>query len=95
MDTTDAPQLIEHINKSLHFTPYDIKWIPCSAKFVVVGIHPKATGAIQVFELNHGELNVVDEATKPSGIKCATFGASALENRHIATGDFNGQMNIW
>jgi hypothetical protein len=22
MDTTDAPQLIEHINKSLSFTPY-------------------------------------------------------------------------
>ena len=28
MDTTDAPQIIEHANKSLNFTPYDVKWVP-------------------------------------------------------------------
>jgi hypothetical protein len=48
MDSTDAPQIIEHMNKSLTFTPYETRWIPCSARFIVLGIHPKATGAMQV-----------------------------------------------
>ena len=68
MDTTDAPQIIEHINKSVTFTPYDTKWIPCSAKFVAMGIYPKATGALQVYEMNHGELNLVTEVRREEGI---------------------------
>lgn len=44
MDTTDAPQMIEHIHKSLTFTPYDTRWIPCSARFVVMGMYPRAKG---------------------------------------------------
>jgi hypothetical protein len=35
MDTTDAPQLIEHINKSINFTPYETRWIPCSVKIKI------------------------------------------------------------
>jgi len=42
MDTTDAPQIIEHVQKSINFTPYDVKWIPCSSKFVTMGILPNA-----------------------------------------------------
>jgi hypothetical protein len=47
MDTTDAPQIIEHINKQINFTPYDNKWIPFSKRFVSMGIHPNAKGALQ------------------------------------------------
>lgn len=32
---------------------------------------------------------------KPQGFKCGTFGASSLEQRHIATGDFKGKLEIW
>ena len=39
------PQIIVHIEKSLNYTVFDAKWIPCSAKFVVVGSHPRDTGA--------------------------------------------------
>ena len=35
MDTTDAPQIIEHVHESLTFTPYDTKWIPLSARPVI------------------------------------------------------------
>ena len=48
MDTTDAPQIIEHINKSVTFSPYVTRWIPCSARFVALGQFPKATGAMKV-----------------------------------------------
>ena len=48
-----------------------------------------------MFELNAGEANVVQESVKPKGIKCGTFGASGLEDRHLATGDYDGLLNIW
>ena len=51
MDTTDAPQIIEHTNKSISYTPYDNKWIPFSAKFVSLGIHANATGALNIYQL--------------------------------------------
>jgi hypothetical protein len=58
MDSTDAPQLIEHINRSLTYTPNDTKWIPCSARFVSMGVPPKNTGMIEVYEINQGEVKV-------------------------------------
>jgi len=70
MDTTDAPQIIEHIHKSISFTPYDTRWIPCSARFVAMGIHPNAHGAIQMYQLNKGDLEIVKDYQTPSGVKC-------------------------
>ncbi|RHY89876.1 hypothetical protein DYB37_001599 [Aphanomyces astaci] len=95
MDTTDAPQVIEHITKSVNYTPYDARWIPCSARFVSMGIHPRATGAINVFALQQGELKVVHELEKQHGVKCGTFGASSLDARHLAVGDYAGIMSIY
>eukprot|EP00638_Chattonella_subsalsa_P009882 CAMPEP_0117747132 /NCGR_PEP_ID=MMETSP0947-20121206/8332_1 /TAXON_ID=44440 /ORGANISM="Chattonella subsalsa, Strain CCMP2191" /LENGTH=321 /DNA_ID=CAMNT_0005564533 /DNA_START=163 /DNA_END=1128 /DNA_ORIENTATION=+ len=60
-----------------------------------MGITPKAKGIMQVFEMNRGDLNLVHETEKSKGIKCGTFGASSLEERHIATGDYVGMLNIW
>jgi WD40 repeat protein len=117
MDTTDAPQIIEHVNKSLPFTPYDTKWVPCSARFVCMGIHPNAKGdtagllllmahcliscllrclgALHVYQLNHGDVELVTEGTVGSGIKCGTFGASSIEERNLATGDHAGRLVIY
>lgn len=37
METTNAPQIIDHLYKSINYTPYDVKWIPETSKFVVCG----------------------------------------------------------
>jgi len=95
MDSTDAPQIIELVNKSLPFTPYDAKWVPCSARVVTMGITPKAKGALSVYEVNGGDVKLVKETQTLHGIKCGTFGASDLGSRQIATGDFGGLVNIW
>ena len=63
MDTLNAPQIIEHINHSLTYTPFDVKWIPCSAKFVVVGQTPRANGIIQIFQMNEGKLELANEVS--------------------------------
>jgi len=95
MDTTDAPQIIEHINRPLNFTPYDTKWVPCSARFVAMGIFPNAKGAIQVCQLNKGNVDVLEDSQKPNGIKCGTFASSSIEKRHLATGDHVGKLAIY
>ena len=33
------------------------------------------------------------EKAKP--IKCGTFGATSLQQRYLATGDFAGNLHIW
>lgn len=95
MDTTDAPQIIEHIHKPINFTPYDTRWVPFSARFVAMGIHANAKGALNVYQLNNGDLETLVEAKTANGVKCGTFGASSIEERHIATGDHAGKLVIY
>eukprot|EP00163_Fabomonas_tropica_P034402 TRINITY_DN94_c0_g1_i15.p1 TRINITY_DN94_c0_g1~~TRINITY_DN94_c0_g1_i15.p1 ORF type:complete len:355 (-),score=68.34 TRINITY_DN94_c0_g1_i15:694-1758(-) len=89
------PQIIEHIAKPLSLTIYDVKWIPYTAKFVLVGAHARGTGAIQIYEMEHGTLECVKETEKPNSFKCGHFGASLTDEQHLATGDFKGRLNIW
>uniref|UniRef100_H2YR18 Rae1 protein homolog n=1 Tax=Ciona savignyi TaxID=51511 RepID=H2YR18_CIOSA len=74
---------------------YDCKWIPRSARFVTLGSHPRGTGSINVFEINHRELQVVKEFECPTSLKCGTFAASSLQSRNLATGDFKGKLSVW
>ncbi|CAM4725011.1 unnamed protein product [Leuciscus chuanchicus] len=91
----EKPQIIAHIQKSLNYTVFESRWIPCSAKFVCMGNFARGTGVMQIYEIQHGELKLVKEIEKPKPIKCGTFGASSLQHRHLATGDFDGNLNVW
>jgi WD40 repeat protein len=95
MDCTSAPQVIEHVKENLNFTPFETRWVPQSSRFVVLGQMPRATGAIRVCQLSKGKCEKLVEVEKPKGFKCGTFGASAIEDRHLATGDYVGNVNIW
>jgi WD repeat-containing protein 92 len=95
MDTTDAPQIIEHVHKAVAYTPYDTRWVPFSARFVSMGILPNSKGALNVFQLNNGELEPLLEGKTANGIKCGTFSASSVEERFIATGDHAGKLVVY
>jgi WD repeat-containing protein 92 len=56
---------------------------------------PRATGGIQVHELERGKLKKIKSVEKPKGFKCGTFHASSIEERHLATGDYDGRLQIW
>ncbi|MGH0131332.1 UNVERIFIED_CONTAM: hypothetical protein FKN15_056377 [Acipenser sinensis] len=90
----EKPQIIAHIQKGLNYTIFDSKWIPCSAKFVCMGNFARGTGVIQVYEVQHGEVQLIKEIEKAKPFKCGTFGATSLQQRHLATGDFGGNLNI-
>jgi WD repeat-containing protein 92 len=95
MDSLNAPQIMEHVSHSLTYTPFDCKWIPCSAKFVVAGQTPRAKGILQVYQMNQGKLDLVSEINKEYGFKCCTFGASSFTNRELAVGDYEGYLSIF
>lgn len=61
MEQFEKPQIISHAEKNLNYTVFGVKWMPCSAKVVVLGSHPRDTGALQLYELSKGQLNLILE----------------------------------
>lgn len=88
MEKLSKPQIICHIEKSVDYSLFDTKWIPCSAKFVVMGSRPRGTGIIQIYEVSSGELKHIKDIERSNPVKCGTFNASSLRDRHLAVGDF-------
>ena len=77
-------------------TLFDVKWIPSSARFVVLGSHVKGHGLIQIHSLtSEAKIEKNVETQRPDPIKCGTFGATSFEDRTLATGDFVGNMALW
>lgn len=92
MDSTEAPQILEHANKTLNFTPFDVRWIPASARFVLLGQSPGAKGIFKVMQLEKGDLKEFANFDKEFGIKDATFKASSIAMRDVACVDFKGRL---
>lgn len=90
----DKPYIVAHIEKSVDHTIFDTRWIPCSAKFIVLGNQSTGAGTIKVFELNSGQLDLVRQREQKSALKCGSFGASTLRQAHLAAGSFDGRMQI-
>uniref|UniRef100_A0A0A9XW18 Dynein axonemal assembly factor 10 n=1 Tax=Lygus hesperus TaxID=30085 RepID=A0A0A9XW18_LYGHE len=91
----DKPQIIVHTEKSTNCCLYDGLWVPCAAKFVILGSTAKSEGILDLYELESSESVLLKETRREHAFKCGTFGASSLRDRHLATGNFGGQMQIW
>lgn len=89
------PRIIEYIRHSIPWTVYDTVWVPLSTRFVAMGSYPRGTGAIQVFQLKEGKIALLHEYKKKTTIKCGTFSHSTIENRTLATGDFEGNLSVY
>lgn len=87
-------QTLAHIEHSLTYSVFDVKWIPCSAKFISLGAKTNGNGILQIYEIESPKLNLVKEVTKESSFKCGSFGASSIVDRKLAIGDFAGKMMI-
>lgn len=90
----DKVQTLVHIEHSLNYSIYDVKWIPFTAKFVSIGSTSSGKGIIQIYELDSPKLNLVNEITLENSLKCCSFGISSAGERHLAVGDFNGKLKI-
>lgn len=61
MNAIEKPVMICHVEKPLTYTLYDCKWIPKTAKFVVVGTEPRGTGVIEVFEVGANDVTSINK----------------------------------
>ena len=95
METTDAPQMIEHKNVSLTYTPYETRWVPCSARFVCCGITPKAKGKLEVYELQAGQARGRRREDPRERVQVWHLWGFVTSERSIATGDYKGGLNIF
>jgi len=91
----EKPQIIELGSSSVNYTLFDARWVPSSARFVALGNYARGTGCIHVHSLEGGQIKAQQEFEKTAAFKCGTFGASSLEDRHLATGDFKGNLMTW
>nr|XP_023022500.1 WD repeat-containing protein 92 [Leptinotarsa decemlineata] len=95
MEQLQKPQIICHKEKSVNYAIHDVKWIPCSAKFVSVGGKSNGAGIVEIYALTGEGVEKQSEFCKKDHFKCCTFEASSLRSRHLATGDFSGRLQIW
>ena len=51
--SSSGVQISVHSSIALDETIHDVKWIPSSARFCVLGAHARGTGSLQVFELEN------------------------------------------
>ena len=42
-----------------------------------------------------GSADIVKEIQTESGVKCGTFAASSIEDRHLATGNYDGKLVVY
>ena len=66
MNTKNAPQIIEHIQKTVTYTPHEVRWIQKTARFVTCGVGSNGKGVAQVYELSKGELKIIAESPSVS-----------------------------
>lgn len=64
-------------------------------RLIVVGSYINRTGALQIFEMNSGKLELVSESEKGSPLKCCTTDCFGDFERQVVTGAFDGRVMIF
>lgn len=90
----DKVQLLSHIEKPLNYSIFDVKWVPISAKFITIGTKTNGKGIIEIYELDSPNVKLVKDIHQDTPLKCCSFNLSSHGDRHLALGDFNGNLKI-
>lgn len=94
MDKLSKSQIIIHREKPVNYQLKDCQWIHNSAKFIAVGGKPNLKGVINIYSLDESDIQTIQEYEKPVAIECTTFQSSPVNKRHLAFGDFKGNLEI-
>ena len=66
------------------------RWVPGSARLVLLGARASGAGCLRIYELQGAGLALRGEAKTDGALLSGTFGASSLADRHLAAGDASG-----
>ena len=64
VDLEMSVQFVEHVSSGLNYSPFDVNWIPNTAKILVSGETARATGVLGIYELEQGKLTKVHEVNE-------------------------------
>ena len=95
IESFNNPQIIPHLEQSVEHTVFSCSWVPCSTRFVTLGSTLRGEGVLQVYNMGMKELTKISEAKFPKSLKCGTFNASSLEDRHFTVADFEGTVRLF
>lgn len=68
------------------------RWVPGSARLVLLAARANGAGCLRVYELQGAGLALRGEAASVHALHSGTFGASSLAERHLAAGDASGPL---
>ena len=85
--------LVEVASLSTDFTVLDCAWMPSSPKLLTVGSTLAGQGVLAVHSLSGAGLQEVARGGGGKALRCATFSSGTA--RLLATGDFQGRLDIW
>jgi len=94
MDKLSKPQIIIYREKQVNYQLKDCQWIHNSAKFIAVGGKPNLKGVINIYTVDENDVQTVQEYEKTVAIECATFQSSYINQRHLAIGNYEGDLEI-
>ena len=105
MDTTDAPQIFEHLSQNINFTPFHVKWLPNSPRFALLGQTPKMKGVLKLMKMDKNKLTEIFNLEFGKGFKSCSLNhfktAMGLEMNgeekyphQMAVGDVSGNMYL-
>ena len=80
----------ECISHTCQATPQRARWVPGSARLVLLAARASGAGCLRVYELQGAGLALRGEAKSEHALHSGTFGASSLAERHLAAGDASG-----
>ena len=73
-------------------TPQRARWVPGSARLVLLAARASGAGCLRVYELQGAGLALRGEAASAHALHSGTFAASSLAERHLAAGDASGLL---
>lgn len=94
MDKLSKSQIIIYKEKQVNYQLKDCQWVHNSAKFTAIGGKPNMKGVVCIYTLNENEIQTVQEYEKPVSIECATLRSSSINKRHLAVGNYEGDLEI-
>jgi len=90
-----SPQIICHQSRPCDYTLFDIHWVPSSPRMAVCGSTTSGEGVLALYTLAPDGVQEVSRTNRKKALRCGTFRSSCKQDRHFATGDFAGGLDIW
>lgn len=96
MDTTNAPQIFEHITESLDFTPFAAGWLGHTPRLAVMGQTPKMEGVLRILKMEKNKFKELSKMSFGKGFKsfCSNTFKNVMTNQPSLKSENGGEGQL-